>query len=177
MSWGECVRGRGERCFLLSLVYKQIWLTGPYARKVREAGRFHVSHDDPGKSLSSSSWCWEVGCPEHQVGLGSILNTESTCLCHGNHWKLWDYTSEHLIVTFHFLFYRFRNFRGFPGVNNPVFRMVILQAQEIMLNRKTKKSTTMQWEKKRFQKKISWTSSILVKELYLFPWPYHSTGV
>ena len=57
----------------------------------------------------------------------------------------------------------------FQGSTVLFFCTVILQAKEIMLNRNTKRSTTTQWEKRGFQKKISWTSSIMVKELYFPP--------
>ena len=175
MWWGGSVCGREQRLFLLSLVYKQIWVGGTYSRRYEKKvdcilrWREPQIHGDPGKYLRSSSWCWGVECPTHQVGLGSILRTESACLCHGNCLKLLDYTSEHLIGPLHFLFCRFRHFCVFPGVNNSAFCMVILQVQEIVLTQKTWRSSTIQWEKKGFQKKISGISSIMVMDLNIFP--------
>ena len=118
---GDCVRGRGEACFLLAGSRNRYeWKVYIWGRCEKQVGSIlgwtqPQILGDPGKSLSSSSWCWGVGCPTHQVGLGSILKTKSIRLCRGNRLKVLDYTSEHLIGTFHSLFCGFRNIHGFPG--------------------------------------------------------------
>lgn len=135
------------------------------------------SHEDPGKSLSSSSWCWGVWCPTLQVGLGSILKTETTCVCRGKHWKLLDYTSEHLIVKFRFLFCRFRNFSGFPGVNSSVFLHGDFTGKGNNVEPEYKEEYYNTVREKGIPEENILNFIDNGKGIILSPWPYYSTGV
>ena len=80
--------------------------------------------------------------------------------------RLYKWTSDWHVP---FMVLKIQEYPWVPGGHNSAFCTVILQAQEVMLIRNTKRSSGMRWEKKGFQKKISRILSIMVMELYFFP--------